>query len=128
VPFTRQTLFFTATMPPEISASPTSSCTNPVRDRGCPAVVGHAHDHTAPRSHHGKDYEKRETLRRLIGEAQADRRAGRAQERHHLLQSQERGRDPLQACRNTASPSAHCMATWTSAAHERARPPSARTS
>jgi superfamily II DNA/RNA helicase len=36
IPLTRQTLFFSATMPPEIQRSPTSSCTRPSRSRWRP--------------------------------------------------------------------------------------------
>jgi superfamily II DNA/RNA helicase len=61
VPFTRQTLFFTATMPPEIRASPSSSCT--IR---CGRSGARRHRRRRPPSsgRTGRDpHEKRETLR-----------------------------------------------------------------
>src|SRR6201989_3589803 len=66
VPFTRQTLFFTATMPPEIQRSPEQFLHNPVR-----AEVARPAPPAATVTQHlvktgSQPHEKRETLRRLI--------------------------------------------------------------
>ena len=85
VPFTRQTLFFTATMPPEIQRITDQFLHNPIQiEASRPAtaattiVQALVHTRSAP-------VDKRETLRHLI------RSAERPQERDHLLQSQDRG-------------------------------------
>jgi superfamily II DNA/RNA helicase len=70
-PFTRQTLFFTATMPPEIKRITDQFLSNPVvievaRPSSTAATITQSLVAT-----HGRDYEKRETLRRLIRDAQA---------------------------------------------------------
>ncbi|WP_150287767.1 DEAD/DEAH box helicase [Rhabdaerophilum calidifontis] len=69
-PFTRQTLFFTATMPPEIKRITDQFLTNPVvievaRPSSTASTITQSLVAT-----HGRDYEKRETLRRLIRAAQ----------------------------------------------------------
>ncbi|AXK80387.1 ATP-dependent helicase [Pseudolabrys taiwanensis] len=66
VPFTRQTLFFTATMPPEIQRIADTFLHNPVRvEVSRPATA--AATITQLLCHTGRDpHEKRETLRRLI--------------------------------------------------------------
>ena len=70
-PFTRQTLFFTATMPPEIKRITDQFLTNPVViEVARPSSVTTTITQRLVATY-GKDYEKRETLRRLIGEAQA---------------------------------------------------------
>ncbi len=87
VPFTRQTLFFTATMPPEIQRIADTFLHNPVR-----VEVSQARPPPPPPSPScwsptGREpHDKRETLRRLI------RARRQLQERHHLLQPQARGR------------------------------------
>jgi superfamily II DNA/RNA helicase len=70
VPFTRQTLFFTATMPPEIKRITDQFLHNPVqvevaRPATAAATITQALVHTRSPSH-----EKRETLRRLIRSAE----------------------------------------------------------
>jgi superfamily II DNA/RNA helicase len=70
VPFTRQTLFFTATMPPEIQRITDQFLHNPVqvevaRPATAAATITQALVHTRSPSH-----EKRETLRRLIRSAE----------------------------------------------------------
>ena len=110
VPFTRQTLFFTATMPPEIRRITEQFLHNPVRVEVSPP--GH---HASPTTTQllvksGREpHDKRDTLRRLI------RSAEELQERDHLLQPQARRRDrcTVRWC-GTAFRRRHCMATWTS--------------
>src|ERR1700741_1225926 len=75
VPFTRQTLFFTATMPPEIRRIPEQFLPNPVRvEVSRPATtaanVAQRLVKTARESH-----EKRDTLRRLIRSADSFKNA-----------------------------------------------------
>ena len=69
VPFTRQTLFFTATMPPEIQRIADTFLHNPVRvEVSRPATA--AATITQLKVSTGRDpHEKRETLRRLIRDA-----------------------------------------------------------
>jgi superfamily II DNA/RNA helicase len=69
VPFTRQTLFFTATMPPEIQRIADTFLHNPVRvEVSRPATA--ASTITQLKVHTGRDpHEKRETLRQLIRSA-----------------------------------------------------------
>jgi superfamily II DNA/RNA helicase len=75
VPFTRQTLFFTATMPPEITRVTEQFLHNPVRiEASRPATAATTITQRFVASH-GKDFEKRETLRRLIQNA-ADFKTG----------------------------------------------------
>jgi superfamily II DNA/RNA helicase len=69
VPFTRQTLFFTATMPPEITRISEQFLHNPVRvEVSRPATAATTITQRLIASN-GQDFEKRETLRRLIKEA-----------------------------------------------------------
>jgi superfamily II DNA/RNA helicase len=70
VPFTRQTLFFTATMPPEIQRITEQFLHNPVRvEVSRPASTVAATTQLLARS--GREaYDKRETLRRLIRSAE----------------------------------------------------------
>ncbi|MBV9556913.1 MAG: DEAD/DEAH box helicase [Pseudolabrys sp.] len=70
VPFTRQTLFFTATMPPEIQRIADTFLHNPLRvEVSKPATT--ASTITQQLVATGReDYEKRETLRRLINNAE----------------------------------------------------------
>ena len=86
VPFTRQTLFFTATMPPEIQRITEQFLHNPVRvEVSRPATTVAAITQQLVKT--GREpHDKRDTLRRMI------RAARQLQERHHLLQSQARGR------------------------------------
>ena len=93
VPFTRQTLFFTATMPPEIQRITEQFLHNPVRvEVSRPATTAATTTQLLAQS--GREpHDKRDTLRRLI------RAARRHQERHRVLQPQARRRDaaPLAA-------------------------------
>jgi superfamily II DNA/RNA helicase len=69
-PFTRQTLFFTATMPPEIQRITEQFLTNPVKiEVARPATTASTITQHLVASG-SKDYEKRDTLRRLIREAE----------------------------------------------------------
>ncbi|MDP3408149.1 DEAD/DEAH box helicase, partial [Bosea sp. (in: a-proteobacteria)] len=69
VPFTRQTLFFTATMPPEITRISEQFLHNPVRiEVSRPATAATTITQRLIASN-GQDFEKRDTLRRLINEA-----------------------------------------------------------
>ena len=87
IPFTRQTLFFSATMPPEITKLTEQFLHAPVR-----IEVSRAAATTAPTSRSGwssrgtKPWDKRDDAARPD-----PRRSGRAEERHHLLQPQGRG-------------------------------------
>ncbi|QEL21841.1 DEAD/DEAH box helicase [Bosea sp. F3-2] len=66
VPFTRQTLFFTATMPPEITRISEQFLHNPVRvEVSRPATAATTITQRLIASN-SQDFEKRETLRRLI--------------------------------------------------------------
>ena len=86
VPFTRQTLFFTATMPSEIRRITEQFLSNPVKvEISRPATAATTITQQLVKS--GREpHDKRETLRRVI---RSDRQF---QERHHLLQPQARGR------------------------------------
>ncbi|HEY5793866.1 MAG TPA: DEAD/DEAH box helicase [Bosea sp. (in: a-proteobacteria)] len=69
VPFTRQTLFFTATMPPEITRISEQFLHNPVRvEVSRPATAATTITQRLIASN-GQDFEKRETLRKLIKDA-----------------------------------------------------------
>ncbi|MGL5116466.1 MAG: DEAD/DEAH box helicase, partial [Beijerinckiaceae bacterium] len=68
-PFTRQTLFFTATMPPEIKRLTDQFLSNPVQvEVSRPATAASTIVQLLVASG-GRDYEKRETLRRVLSEA-----------------------------------------------------------
>lgn len=69
VPFTRQTLFFTATMPSEITRITEQFLHNPVRIEASRPATAAATITQRLVASHGKDFEKRETLRRLIADA-----------------------------------------------------------
>ncbi len=74
VPFTRQTLFFSATMPPEITRLTEQFLTNPVRiEVARAATTASTITQNLVASHGGPA--KRETLRRLIREADAFKNA-----------------------------------------------------
>ena len=67
VPFTRQTLFFTATMPPEIQRLTGQFLHNPIRvEVARPATTAATITQTLVAAPH-RDFEKRETLRQLLG-------------------------------------------------------------
>lgn len=69
VPFTRQTLFFTATMPPEITRISEQFLHNPIRiEASRPATAATTITQRLIASN-SQDFEKRETLRKLIREA-----------------------------------------------------------
>ncbi|WP_332687153.1 DEAD/DEAH box helicase [Bosea sp. (in: a-proteobacteria)] len=69
VPFTRQTLFFTATMPPEITRISEQFLHNPIRiEASRPATAATTITQRLIASN-SQDYDKRETLRKLIREA-----------------------------------------------------------
>ncbi|MBV9260284.1 MAG: DEAD/DEAH box helicase, partial [Pseudolabrys sp.] len=70
VPFTRQTLFFTATMPPEIQRIADTFLHNPARvEVSRPATAAATITQLAVATGR-EDFEKRETLRRLINSAE----------------------------------------------------------
>jgi len=75
VPFTRQTLFFTATMPPEIQRIADTFLHNPVRTEvSRPATTASTITQLAVAA--GREsYEKRDTLRRLIRSAESFKNA-----------------------------------------------------
>ncbi len=69
VPFTRQTLFFTATMPPEITRISEQFLHNPIRiEASRPATAATTITQRLIASN-GQDFEKRDTLRKLIRDA-----------------------------------------------------------
>ncbi len=69
VPFTRQTLFFTATMPPEITRISEQFLHNPIRiEVSRPATAATTITQRLIASN-SQDFEKRETLRRLMRDA-----------------------------------------------------------
>ena len=114
VPFTRQTLFFTATMPPEIQRITDNSCTIRCGSK-CRKPGHHRRDH-----HPVAGHDRPRAARKARDAAPPDPLRRQLQERHHLLQSQARGRAICIArCCATASTRSPCMATWTS---PRARP------
>jgi superfamily II DNA/RNA helicase len=69
VPFTRQTLFFTATMPPEITRISEQFLHNPVRIEVARPATAAATITQRLVASHSQDYKKRDTLRRLIKDA-----------------------------------------------------------
>lgn len=69
VPFTRQTLFFTATMPPEITRISEQFLHNPVRVEVSRPATAAATITQRLIASNSQDFEKRETLRRLIKDA-----------------------------------------------------------
>jgi superfamily II DNA/RNA helicase len=69
-PFTRQTLFFTATMPPEIQRITEKFLSNPVKIEVARASSTATTITQRLVATHPRDYEKRDTLRRLIRAAQ----------------------------------------------------------
>jgi len=74
VPFTRQTLFFSATMPPEITRLTEAFLHNPIRiEVARPASAAATIKQGLVATGHG--YAKRETLRRLIREAEGFKNA-----------------------------------------------------
>ena len=93
VPFTRQTLFFTATMPPEIRRITEQFLHNPVRVEVSRPATDRRHHHPAA----GQD--RTRAARKARHAAPADPRRRGPQERDHLLQPQARGR-------------ARCTARW----------------
>ncbi len=84
VPFTRQTLFFSATMPPEITRLADAFLHNPVRVEVSRAATTAENIVQALVPSGGSPEEKRSTLRRII------RGADNFKNAHHLLQSQAR--------------------------------------
>ena len=85
VPFTRQTLFFTATMPPEIQRITDNFLHNPVRSKFRAGDHGRQH-HPAP----GQDRPR--AARKARHAAPPDPLRRELQERDHLLQPQARSR------------------------------------
>lgn len=69
VPFTRQTLFFTATMPPEITRISEQFLHNPVRVEVSRPATAAATITQRLIASNSQDFEKRETLRKLIKDA-----------------------------------------------------------
>ena len=109
VPFTRQTLFFTATMPPEIQRIADKFLHNPVR-----VEVSQARPPRPSRSHScssrtGREpHDKRETLRRLIRSADGSRTPS------FSAIANAKSRSCTARCCGTNSMRSPCMATWTS--------------
>jgi superfamily II DNA/RNA helicase len=68
-PFTRQTLFFTATMPPEIQRITEQFLTNPTRIEVARPATAAATITQRLVATGGRDFEKRETLRRVLRDA-----------------------------------------------------------
>ncbi len=106
VPFTRQTLFFTATMPPEISRITETFLHNPARiEVSKPATA--AVTVTQFQVPAGREvHEKRDILRRLLRDAK---------DLQNALIFCNRKREVAvvyKSLKNTASASAPCMATW----------------
>jgi len=66
VPFTRQTLFFTATMPPEIQRLTGQFLHNPIQIEVTPPATSPSAIRQTLVSVDGRDFEKREVLRRLL--------------------------------------------------------------
>ena len=118
VPFTRQTLFFTATMPPEIQRITEQFLHNPVRVEVSRPATTVDHHHPAA----GQDRPR--AARQARHAAPPDPLRRRLQERHRLLQPQARGRAaaPLAGAPRLQR-RRRCTATWTS---PRARPRSSR--
>ena len=82
LPFTRQTLFFSATMPPEIQRLADKFLHSPERIEVAPPATAAATIVQRLKKAPDDPAGKREALRALM-------RGSRRQERHHLLQSQE---------------------------------------
>ena len=121
VPFTRQTLFFTATMPPEIQRITGQFLHNPVK-------VEVARPATTVASHHPASGEKRQqAARKARRAAPPDPLLRQLQERHHLLQPQDaKSPSSTARCCATNSPPPRCMATWSSRPGRRRSTASAR--
>lgn len=114
IPFTRQTLFFSATMPPEIQKLADRFLQNPTRiEVAKPSSTAKTVTQRIVASHN-KDYEKRAVLRDLV-------RAEEAELKNAIIFCNRKRTLPTSSVRwiVTAFPSARCMATWTSV---RARP------
>ncbi len=121
LPFTRQTLFFSATMPPEIQRLADAFLSNPVRvevSKPATAAITVSQYTRSGRARSGRQ------ARRA---SQADPRSQGPDQRDHLLQPQARRRHPGARCPATGSRPARCMATWTSARGWRRWTSSART-
>ena len=107
IPFTRQTLFYSATMPPEIQRLTNAFLQNPVRIEVTPQATARR-DRDAKRLPRGRQGKAR-------GAAPPHQARGR-EERHHLLQPQARGGGALpRAGALRAFRWRRFMATWTSA-------------
>ena len=106
IPFTRQTLFFTATMPPEIRRITETFLHNPEKvevSRPATTAVGVSQFQVAV----GREpHEKRETLRRLLRDAKDLQNA--------IIFCNRKREVPCctNHCRNMVSASARCTATW----------------
>ena len=110
VPFTRQTLFFSATMPPEIRRITEQFLHNPVQVEVSRPATPRRRSPSCWCTTGREPHEKRETLRLLIRSAEG------LQERNHLLQPQARGRGrSIDRWSGTAFPPSPCTATWISA-------------
>ncbi|GAA0770710.1 DEAD/DEAH box helicase [Roseibium denhamense] len=70
IPFTRQTLFFSATMPPEIQRLTETFLQNPARIEVAPTSSTNDSVTQVLKASQPKDFEKRETLRELLQEAE----------------------------------------------------------
>ena len=109
VPFTRQTLFFTATMPPEIQRIADTFLHNPVRvEVSKPATTAATITQLLVAT--GREpHEKRETLRRLI---RSRRQASRTPSSSATASARSRS-CTARWCATTSTPW-RCTATWTS--------------
>ena len=108
VPFTRQTLFFTATMPPEIRRITEQFLHNPVRVEVAKPATTVANTTQLLVKTGREPHDKRDTLRR------SDTHLRRLQERHRVLQPQARGGPACTSrCCATASTPPRCTATST---------------
>ena len=106
IPFTRQTLFFTATMPPEIARITETFLHNPEKievSRPATTAVGVAQFQVSV----GREpQEKREMLRRLLRDARTSRTPS------SFATASAKWRCCTNRCRSMVSASAPCTATW----------------
>ena len=109
VPFTRQTLFFSATMPPEITRLADAFLHNPVRVEVSKAATTAENITQTLVPSGGSPEEKRSTLRRIIRGAEISRTRSSSATASGMCRSS------TVPCKSTVSRSARCMATSISA-------------